>query len=269
MGQEIVRALAEAGCKVIMTSEHKSRLYAAADKIRAVSNLIEVIPADLSLMAETNRFADNILASGEPITFIMNNAGAMPPKPTVTNEGFEYTVAVNYLSPYLLTRKLLPLMSAGSRIVSMTSCTHRIGKIKSNFFTGGGRYRRICVYSNTKYALTLFTVKLAALLKDKNISVNAADPWIVSTDMIRMDAWFDKLTDIFFRPFIYTPKQGAATAIHLLLAKDIAHTGCIFADGKRKDTGKRYINNPDVQKLWDDTETVLKAKTGIALPAIE
>ena len=48
----------------------------------------------------------------------------------------------------------------------------------------------------------------------------AADPGIVSTDIITMHMWFDPLTDILFRPFIRTPRQGAATAVHLLLDED-------------------------------------------------
>ena len=38
-----------------------------------------------------------------------------------------------------------------------------------------------------------------------------------------MDMWFDKLTDCFFRPCIRTPKEGAATAIHLLLDEEVLH----------------------------------------------
>ena len=69
--------------------------------------------------------------------------------------------------------------------------------------------------SNTKLALLLFTQEFAERLQDKDITINASDPGIVSTNMITMQAWFDPLTDILFRPFIKTPAQGAATAIHL------------------------------------------------------
>lgn len=54
----------------------------------------------------------------------------------------------------------------------------------------------------------LFTIELSERLREKGITVNAADPGIVSTDIITMHQWFDPLTDIFFRPFIRTPKKG-------------------------------------------------------------
>lgn len=47
----------------------------------------------------------------------------------ITEDGLERTVSVNYVAPYLLTRKLLPLMGEGSRIVNMVSCTYAIGKL--------------------------------------------------------------------------------------------------------------------------------------------
>lgn len=81
----------------------------------------------------------------------------------------------------------------------------------------------------------LFTLELSERLKDKEITVNAADPGIVSTDIITMHQWFDPLTDILFRPFIRTPRQGADTAIGLLLnAKEAGVTGQLYASSHRK-----------------------------------
>lgn len=40
----------------------------------------------------------------------MNNAGTMETERRITEDGLERTVSVNYVGPYLLTRKLLPLM---------------------------------------------------------------------------------------------------------------------------------------------------------------
>ena len=146
------------------------------------------------------------------------------------------------MAPYMLTRQLLPLMQPGCRIVNTVSCTYAIGRIEPDFFEKGrnGRFFRIPVYSNTKLALLLFTQEFAERLQDKDITINASDPGIVSTNMITMQAWFDPLTDILFRPFIKTPAQGAATAIHLALsdeAKD--RNGCCYANCKKRNVSER------------------------------
>ena len=114
---------------------------------------------------------------------------------------------------------------------------------------------RIPVYSNTKLALTLFTLDLARRVQDRGIVVNAADPGIVSTDIITMHMWFDPLTDIFFRPFIRTPRQGADTAIRLLLDDDAGQrTGTFNVSGHVKPLSAKYTQHRQMQELWDLTE---------------
>jgi hypothetical protein len=163
---------------------------------------------------------------------------------------------------HLLTRKLIPLMEKGSRIVNMVSCTYAIGRLDfPDFFHLGkrGGFWRIPVYSNTKLALTLFTVNLANRVKEKGIVVNAADPGIVSTDIITMHMWFDPLTDILFRPFIRTPRQGAATAVHLLLDEDAGkRTGTLNASCRPKHLSGKYTRHVQMQELWNRTEKIVE-----------
>lgn len=264
MGTEITRAVAQAGYQVIMLcytlfkgEERKERLV-----LETGNKEIEVRQVDLSSMASVVRVADDLLGRGKHIDLLMNNAGTMSTTGRVrTEDGLERTVAVNYVAPFLLTLKLLPLMGRGTRIVNMVSCTCSIGRITPEFLTEGrkGTFWRIPVYSNTKLALWLFTRELAGRLEEEGITVNAADPGIVSTNIIRMDMWFDPLTDVLFRPCIRTPRQGAATAVSLLLdSRWEGVTGRIFASGKPKRLSDRLLNHPQAKRLWEDTEAYLK-----------
>ena len=104
----------------------------------------------------------------------------------------------------------------------------------------------------------MFTYELSQRLKDRGISVNAADPGIVSTNIIRMDMWFDVLTDIIYRPLIKTPRQGADTAIHLLLDKCYdGVTGEMFASNKQKTLKPCFKNRETSSLLWDKTRKQL------------
>lgn len=263
MGTEITRAVAQAGYHVIMLcytlfkgEERKNQLV-----LETGNEEIEVRQVDLSSMASVINVADALLGRGKPIDLLMNNAGTMSPGLMTTEDGLEYTVAVNYMAPFLLTLKLLPLMGRGTRIVNMISCTYAIGRITPEFFTRGkqGSFWRIPVYSNTKLALWLFTRELAGRLKEEGITVNAADPGIVSTNIIRMDMWFDPLTDLLFRPCIRTPKQGAATAVSMLLDERWEGvTGQMFASGKPKRVKDKFMNHPQAKQLWADTKAYLE-----------
>lgn len=264
MGQEITRAVALQGYHVIMACYNMVK--AESKRVKLVNetgnNMIECLHLDLYTMDSVVLFAKELLRRGKTITLLMNNAGTMETDRRQTADGFERTVSVNYVGLYLLTRKLLPLMGTGSRIVNMVSCTYAIGHLKfPDFFSKGksGGFWRIPVYSNTKLALTLFTLELARRLRSSGITVNAADPGIVSTDIITMHMWFDPLTDIFFRPFIRTPHQGAVTAVSLLLdEKWSSVTGRLFVNGHPKTLSKKFDSHPQQKKLWDETERLLK-----------
>ena len=263
MGMEITRAVATAGYKVIMAcrdpeiAEEKRQLI-----MRETGNIaLEIVPVNLASLSSTASFANELLQRGEAITLLMNNAGTMETRRCITEDGLERTVSVNYVAPYLLTRKLLPLMGKGSRIVNMVSCTYVIGKLDfPDFFLRGkkGAFWRIPIYSNTKLALTLFTIALSKKVKEKGIIVNAADPGIVSTKIITMHMWFDPLTDIFFRPFIRTPRQGAATAISLLLDEDAGkRTGTLNVSCHPKQLSEKFFHHVQMKELWDKIEDIV------------
>ena len=263
MGMEITRAVATAGYKVIMAcrdpeiAEEKRQLI-----MRETGNIaLEIVPVNLASLSSTASFANELLQRGEVITLLMNNAGTMETRRCITEDGLERTVSVNYVAPYLLTRKLLPLMGEGSRIVNMVSCTYAIGKLDfPDFFLRGkkGAFWRIPIYSNTKLALTLFTIALSKKVKEKGIIVNAADPGIVSTKIMTMHMWFDPLTDLFFRPFIRTPRQGAATAISLLLDEDAGkRTGTLNVSCHPKQLSEKFFHHVQMKELWDKTEDIV------------
>lgn len=263
MGTEITRAVALAGYRVIMACYRPQKAKRVRDELmmETGNTCLEVIGIDMSSLSSVASFSEIILERGEPISLLMNNAGTMADERFVTEDGLERTVSVNYVAPYLLTRKLLPLMGKGSRIVNMVSCTYAIGHLDfPDFFQSGkkGSFWRIPIYSNTKLALTLFTIDLASRIEGRGIVVNAADPGIVSTNIIRMHMWFDPLTDILFRPFIRTSRQGAATAISLLLDKDAGgRTGTLNVSCRPKKLSEKYTRHVKMEELWNKTENIV------------
>ena len=263
MGFEEAKAVAAKGFHTIMACHHPEAAEAKRQEIvRETGNEhVEVMGIDLSDLSSVRRFADEVKARFSRLDLLMNNAGTLEAGLHKTKDNLEQTVGVNYVGPYLLTRLLLPLMGEGSRIVNMVSLTYRYGSLDfPDFFQRGrkGSFWRIPIYSNSKLALTLFTFDLAERLKDKGITVNAADPGIVSTNIIRMHNFIDPLTDIFFRPFIRTPRQGADTAIHLLLDEDKAgQTGTFNRSNRIINVGDKFLHHEKMQELWDKTEAIV------------
>lgn len=264
MGTEITREVARKGYHVVMAChEHKHAEQVREAIVKETGNEnIEVICLDLANLESVAAFADILLKRGEPISLLMNNAGTLETKRSFTVDGLERTVSVNYVGPYLLTRKLVPLMEQGTRVVNMVSCTYALGFLNFPwFFTHGrkGSFWRIPVYSNSKLALSLFSIKLSRFLKEKGITVNAADPGVVSTKIITMKIWLvDVLCDIFFRPFILTPRQGADNAIRLLLEPQYeGQTGLLKVFKQAHPFGRKYQQHPKLEELWQRTEEIV------------
>lgn len=262
MGRVVTQAVAQAGYRVVLACLDPARGHEAARQIRTrvPEARLEIHPIDLASFASTAAFARSIAERPETVRLLVNNAGTLGDRFYRTEDGLERTVSVNYAAPYLLTRLMLPRMQAGSRIVNTVSCTYAIGKIPACFFERGrnGSFRRIPVYSNTKLALLWFTLELAERTRELGITVNAADPGIVDTDMITMHQWFDPLTDLLFRPLIRTPEQGAATAVRLALSEEAGSiSGACFAGVRRKRLPARLRNRADRLRLWEATEKVV------------
>lgn len=101
MGTEITRAVAQAGYHVIMLcytlfkgEERKNQLI-----LETGNKEIEVRQVDLSSMASVTNIAEDLLGRGKHIDLLMNNAGTMSSGGLITTEdGLEYTVAVNYVA---------------------------------------------------------------------------------------------------------------------------------------------------------------------------
>ena len=263
MGFEITKAVAQAGYPIIMACKNIEKAALKRTQIiqETKNSQIEIEYLNLASLQEVKNFVERIRQKQIKIGLLMNNAGMMPCRYSKTEDGLEETVSVNYLGTVLLTRLLEDNMTQGSRIVNMISLTYRYGRLDfDDFFTHGkkGKFSRLSIYSNTKLALTLFTLKYAETVKSKGITVNAADPGIVSTPIIRMNKWFDVFTDWFFRPLIRTPRQGADTAIRLLLNSEYENqTGTCYKNGKKINFKPSIQNQILKEKLWQKTESYL------------
>lgn len=262
MGQEHVKAVAKAGYEVVMACRNTQKAWPVCKELIAKTHgaKIQVLKLELASFASIYAFVEEIRKQYDHVDLLLNNAGTLLHHAESTDDGVEKTVGVNYLGHYLLTRQLLPLMPAGSRIVNMVSLTIRYGKIDHDIFTPVDQkhFNRFTTYSDSKLALLYFTLDLAEELKEKRITVNCADPGIVSTNIIRQgNIVVDKLCDWLFRPIIYKPAKGASTMLHLALTPGLDVTGKCYARRKPVRLKKKMIENPYRQPLHEKTEKLI------------
>lgn len=266
MGQEHVKAVANAGYEVIMACRNPQKARPIWKELVAKTHnaKIQIIKLDLSSFASILEFVEEVKKQYDHIDLLLNNAGMLGHHTAVTADGVEMTVGVNYLGHYMLTRQLLPLIPACSRIVNMVSLTIRYGKIDHDIFAPVDQkhFNRFTTYSDSKLALLYFTLDLADELKAKGIYVNCADPGIVSTNIIRQgNVVVDKLCDWIFRPIIYKPAKGASTMLYLALTPGLEVTGKCYARCKPVKLKRKMIENPYRAQLHQKTEEIIQKIT--------
>ncbi len=169
IGFEAAQALAGARARVILACRNAAFADAAIAKIRAVHSeaLLEFAELDLASMASVRSFAAAFTARHERLDVLINNAGVMALPYRKTSDGFEMQFGTNHLGHFALTGLLLgPLLGTpGSRVVTVSSIAHRIGKICFDDLQGEKRYRRWPAYGQAKLANLLFTYELSRSLE--------------------------------------------------------------------------------------------------------
>src|SRR5438093_6388261 len=190
LGLAVARALAASGATVLLHGRDETRARAAFDQIRAEtgSDRVRFYLADLSSLTEVGRLAEEVEADHERLEVLVNNAGIALGRGgrQLSEDGYELTFAVNYLSHFLLTMLLLPLLerSAPARIVNVAS----IGQAPIDFddvMLERG-YEPFRAYAQSKVAQIMFTFELAARLERPDVTVNAVHPaTLMDTKMVR------------------------------------------------------------------------------------
>ncbi|NMC78103.1 MAG: SDR family NAD(P)-dependent oxidoreductase [Chloroflexi bacterium] len=190
IGRELAHMTWQAGATLVLHGRNPQKLAALLDSLGAglPGQKASSIKADFSRLHEVKEMAAQILAEIPKIDILVNNAGLYPAGKVVTEDGFEECNQVNFLSPFLLTTLLRPLLitSAPMRIVNLSSIGHRFVWSNANPSTKHPFYWRWVAYCRSKLDIIPWTRELAEQLKIFGITVNCVHPGIIRTKVIRV-----------------------------------------------------------------------------------
>lgn len=263
MGRIHVRELAKAGYEVIMACIDSAAAQPVMEEIqKEVDGTFYLMQLDLANLSDVVRFAEEVKSRFPSLQILLNNAGVLPSRAKVSADNIEYTMAVNYLGHFVLTNLLHPIMGQGTRIVSMTSIDYYLGKITPDMFAPKTQrqYNRFTAYGSSKLALYYFMLDTSEAWKDEGICYNVADPFIVRTNIIRLDnKFFDTLGDITARFLFRTPEQGSTVMMTAAIDPQyFGVTGKIFKkSGIVKHSKRFYPNLEERKKLREMTLQIL------------
>jgi NAD(P)-dependent dehydrogenase (short-subunit alcohol dehydrogenase family) len=237
---------------------------------------------DLADLASVKAFADAVIADSTPLDLLINNAGVMaPPTRMTTADGFELQFGSNFLGPFALTVRLLPLVlsAAAPRVVTMSSGTASYGRIRFVDLQWQRRYSANLSYAQSKLADLLLSQHLAAIAAAHhwNLVSTAAHPGYTRTNLQTAGASLGRaepkrslLNSLKILPS-QAVEQGAEPLLYAATSPDAIAGGYYGPGGRFHLVGptttarlpRRARDAATAGRLWTEAARL----TGVTLPA--
>ncbi len=256
LGKRVAQDLAQKGATVLLHGRDPERGEAVAREIREGTGNedLRYYLADFSSLEQTRRLAEEIRADHDRLDVLINNAGVFAGERTVSEDGYELTLAVNYLAPFLLTRLLLPLLraSAPARIVNVASGAQSPIDFDDPMLER--RYASMRAYAQSKLALVMFTLDLAEELDGTGVSANCLHPATLMDTKMVFEAFGRASSDV---------QEGADATVYLAASPELEGVAGKYFDGRREARAEKQAYDPEAR---DRLRRLSEELTGLRVP---
>jgi len=272
IGKATAEALAAQGFRVIAHGRNAQRCAKAEADIRAASTSgeVDMIQADLSVMAEAARMAEEIARLTDRVDLLINNAGGMAGGLVLTSEGNDANFAGNHLGPFLLTERLLPLLRtaaqdapAGSaRIVNTSSdASEMIEGLDFDDLQKLGDWSVGYAYCGSKLANVLHARGLAERLAGDGIVAHSVHPGTADSNFFSyVNEETKRYTDTIEK---LSNEECADTVIWLATAEEPGNCSGLYWYKRAVRTPNPLIDDADfIAGLWKASEEII-ARAGV------
>jgi len=180
IGLLAARMLARKGHRVLAHGRSDAKLAAAA---REIGGSVETFRADLARLDEVRTLASSVARRVARLDALVNNAGVLKTPEPLTPDRLDARFAVNALAPYVLARKLLPIIPETGRVVNVASAAQAPVDIRA--LRGERRLPDMESYAQSKLALVMWTRSLAARHPEGPVFVAVNPGSLLATKMVR------------------------------------------------------------------------------------
>ena len=247
IGHAVARRLLAEGMTVIVHGPSVEQVEAANDRLAAAglpAERIELEVADFRSLDAVSALASRIESRHPCLDVLVNNAATAGSDTRVlTEDGHELTYQVNYLAPYLLTRRLwVPLsMTRQGRVVNVSSTLHRTGNFNWGDMDRAKHYSRTGAYAQSKLQLTMFTRALAAASGDQIVAASV-HPGVIASGLLPLYARYGAPV-----------AEGAEAVARLCLRETEVRDGGYYEGLVQGPMGSLVNDERAVARLWKAT----------------
>lgn len=259
IGYETALGLVRLGARVVIVGRDADKAGRCAERVRVAvpGAIVDAHTADLSAQDAIRQLAGVLRAAYPRLDVLVNNAGAIFDRRTLTVDGIERTWALDHLGYVLLTLELLESLKASAaaggkpRIVNVASAAHYRGHIDFDDIEGARRYGAMRAYAQAKLGNVLFTYALARRLRDSGVAVNCLHPGVINTGFARNTGGLFGTAWSLMRPFLTSPDKGAQTSLHVASAPELdGVTGRYFSHARPKTSSAESRDEAVQERVW-------------------
>lgn len=180
IGFETAKLVAAAGHRILLHGRNPAKLDKAKS---AIEGDPDTFVADLSRLADVTALAADVAKRHGHLDVLINNAGVYKTSESVTQEGLDVRFVVNTIAPYVLTRRLLPLMDGSGRIINVSSAAQ--APIDMEALKGNKFLSDMDAYAQSKLAITVWSRELARELQEEPIVVAVNPGSLLASKMVK------------------------------------------------------------------------------------
>jgi NAD(P)-dependent dehydrogenase (short-subunit alcohol dehydrogenase family) len=189
-------------------------------------------------LARVARLAEQVASRTDQLQLLINNAACPgPPVRSMSSDGNELTLQVNYLAPIALTSLLRDHLHGhdGARIVNVSSATHLSATLHWDDLDLATGYSPTTAYAQSKLALVVYSRWLADQLPAPDVEVVSMHPGVISTRLLH------SMFPISGEP----PENGAERVV--AVASGFGDTGTYYDEAKAAEPNPMALDH-EVQK---------------------
>jgi NAD(P)-dependent dehydrogenase (short-subunit alcohol dehydrogenase family) len=267
MGRIAAKALAAKGAQLILVDFDVPNGERARDEIIADTgnDRVEFIDCDVTSFTQVRDMAEYVNGKYPRLDVLINNAGITESLRKLSEEGFEMTMATNYLGPFLITHLFLDKLkdSAPSRILNVSSEAHKMVKtLEFDDIDNRAGWEKVNhnkgfqAYARSKLSIACFSYRLAKQLSGTGIDVHCVSPgFFIRTNVTRHMRGIWKLGVTIFGPFMTKPQKPAETYVYLASSPDVVgQTGKYWEYKKLKESSPASHDEILQSRIWDYAE---------------
>lgn len=257
IGLATAQSLAKMGASIIMVCRSKETGESALESIKKASESesVYLYTCDLSSQKQVRTLSDQLHRDLTKIDVLINNAGLISKEWRISEDGFEYQFAVNYLSHFLLTQLVVDLLRASeaARIINVSSAAHKAGKIHYTDLSLEKNYTSFRAYAQSKLANVIFSYGLCSRLFKEGITANAVHPGMVGTRFgTNRNGGSSHWAINIYQKIAKSPEKGAETIVYLASSPEVNQKSGGYYVNKRAVPSSKISYDPDAATaLWN------------------